>query len=608
MGLDADPTPGDPVLVLSGGQEYLAVADSIDNAAAAMSRLDVDGTVSQAVDALMDTKEDTIAEIRKAYSRYVATGEALMGYASSLERVQSETLAALEQARAARDEADAASGSRDRWQELADGAKDEAEKAEYQRQADEAGGDAEQAASTISSAQGTIETAVSDRDRAAEHAIDRIEEITSSGGLNDGWWDNWGSKLVAAIADIADMISTIAGILAIIVAFIPVVGTALAGVLIVIAAVAAIVSAVANITLAATGERSWADAGIAIAGAALSVIGLGAAAKAATGLAKGIAKSGGFRQALKKGWCKFGFGKCFTAGTSIRTVDGTKAIEDIVVGDKVWTRNLETGADELQVVEETFVRTTTELFHLTINGTAVSTTAEHPFMVQSRGWLDAAFLKVGDLLVTETGTATVDAIQTEQRDDADAVTVYNFHAATNHNYYVYAGETPILVHNAAHVPEGAVYKVDELGRPSGIEAKLTEKTIGGKTKPDVDDPPGYDPNVHQKGHLHGAQLGGSNTHPANFVSQFKRANSPWQRAIEGEVRKVVESGEDVMYKVTPHYSGTADVPHAIHFEGTGTAGYELDFTLMNHENFPKLSESSDLYPKVDGLRFGTRGS
>ena len=57
VGLDADPTPGDPVLVLSGGQEYQEVARSIDNAASAMSRLDVDGTVSQAVDSLMGAKE-----------------------------------------------------------------------------------------------------------------------------------------------------------------------------------------------------------------------------------------------------------------------------------------------------------------------------------------------------------------------------------------------------------------------------------------------------------------------------------------------------------------------------------------------------------------------
>jgi hypothetical protein len=434
-------------LVLSGGQEYLEVADSIDNAASAMSRLDVDGTVSQAVDSLMSAKEDTVSEIRKAHSRYVAAGDALVGYASALERVQSETLAALDRARDAQDAAQAASGSKDRWQELADSAKDEAEKQEYLQKADQAGGDAEQAQSTISSARGTIESAVSDRDRAAEHAVDRIEEITSSDDLNDGWWDNWGSKLVAAIADIADMISTIAGILAIVVAFIPIVGTALAGVLIVIAAVAAIVSAVANIALAATGERSWAEAGIAIAGAALSVIGLGGAAKAATGLAKTIAKAGGFKQAIKNAWCKLGFGACFVAGTPVLTADGTKPIEDIVVGDKVWTRNLVTGLDELQLVAETFVHQTLALYHLTIDGSVVSTTAEHPFMVQDKGWQMAGNLRPGDVLITPEGTTVLEAVEVEEHDLADIVTVYNFHVENNLNYYVHAGDTPVLVHN-----------------------------------------------------------------------------------------------------------------------------------------------------------------
>ncbi|MDR7380932.1 polymorphic toxin-type HINT domain-containing protein [Promicromonospora iranensis] len=486
VGLDADPTPGDPVLVLSGGQEYLEVASSIDNAASSMSRLDVDGTVSQAVDALMATKEDTVGEIRKAHGRYVAAGEALVGYASSLERVQSETLTALDQARDAQDQVQAASGSKDRWQDLADSAKDETEKREYEQKADQAGGEADQAAGVISSAKSTIESAVSDRNRAAEHAIDRIEEITSSDDLNDGWWDNWGSKLVAAIADIADMISTIAGILAIIVAFIPVVGTALAGVLIVIAAVAAIVNAVANITLAATGERSWAEAGLAIAGAALSLIGLGAAAKAATGVAKGISK-GAVKQGLKSGKsCKFGFGKCFVAGTLIHTPDGPRPIEEIRIGDKVWAHDLATGRDELQLVTETFVRTTDELFHLTINGSVVSTTAEHPFMVQGRGWLDAAFLNVGDLLVTPDGTTVpVQAIETAQRTEADAETVYNFHVETHSNYYIYAGNTPILVHNSGHEAEAlGLSREERVARIVG--GKLAKNAKGQDIKVSVD--------------------------------------------------------------------------------------------------------------------------
>lgn len=467
VGLDSDPTPGDPVLVLSGGQDYLEVAGAIDDAAAAMARLDVSGTISQAVDALMETKEDTVSEIRRAHSRYQATGEALVDYAGALERAQTATLAALERARQARAAADDAAGSRDRFQDLADGATDAETKREYQQQADAAGSSADDANRRVSSARSDIESAVNDRDRAAGDAVSRIEDITSGDDLNDSWWDDWGSKVVAAIADVADMVSTIAGLLAVVVAFIPVVGTALAGVLIVVAAVAAIVSALANITLAATGERSWADAGIAIAGAALSVIGLGGAAKAATGLSRTAFKQGfrqGMRSGAKKAWCKVGFGTCFTAGTLVRTPEGDRPIEDLRAGDKVYAHNLATGADELQLVTETFVRRTTTLYHLTIGGHTVTTTDEHPFMVANMGWILARDLQPGDILVTPrrdgapgsgTGTVTLDRIDIEQRDSTrgpdDArgpVTVHNVHVETHHNFYVLAGDLPVLVHNA----------------------------------------------------------------------------------------------------------------------------------------------------------------
>ncbi|WP_229738459.1 polymorphic toxin-type HINT domain-containing protein, partial [Isoptericola cucumis] len=347
----------------------------------------------------------------------------------------------------------------------ADGASDPEEKREYAQQAQAAGGNADDANGQVAAARSTIETATSDRDRAAGDAISRIEDITSGDDLNDGWWDDWGSKVVAAIADIADMVSMVAGLLAVVVAFIPVVGTALAGVLIVVAAVAAIVSALANVTLAATGERSWAEAGIAIAGAALSVIGLGGAAKAATGLSKAAMKQG-VKTGAKKAWCKVGFGTCFTAGTLIRTPDGPDGatpIEDIRAGDKVWAHNLATGADELQTVAETFVRTTSTLHHLTIGGHTVTTTDEHPFMVANMGWVLARDLQPGDILVTPdtgdgTGTVTLDSIRIEQR-DPDAtdgpVTVYNFHVETHHNYYVLAGDLPVLVHNAGgHAARG----------------------------------------------------------------------------------------------------------------------------------------------------------
>ncbi|WP_170044649.1 polymorphic toxin-type HINT domain-containing protein [Luteimicrobium subarcticum] len=467
MGLDIDPTPGEPVLVLAGGRDYLDVASAIDDAASALDRLSVDGTVSAAVDAVMDRKEDVIADIRQAHGRYEAAGNALVTYAGVLDRVQSDTLAALNKAIAALDESADATGTKSRWQQLADDAQDPHEKTVYQHKADAAGDQVTAAHGVVNAAKGDIDTAVSDRDRAADNAISQITDIAAHDDLNDSWWDDWGSKVVAAIADIADVISTIAGILAIVVAFIPVVGTALAGVLLVVAAVAAIVSALANIALAATGERSWLDAGIAIAGAALSVIGLGAAAKAATGISKVALKTGareslaglkglgkgGIKNSLdgfgRKAACKVGFGTCFTAGTLVRTPDGDKPIETLRPGDKVITHDLTAGLDVIETIEETFVRTTTTLYHLSIAGHVVTTTDEHPFMVAGLGWIHARDLTPGDHLVTaagdlQAGTVRLDAVNIERRIE----TVYNICVSSQHNYYVLAGSHTVLVHNS----------------------------------------------------------------------------------------------------------------------------------------------------------------
>lgn len=155
--------------------------------------------------------------------------------------------------------------------------------------------------------------------------------------------------------------------------------------------------------------------------------------------------------------------------------------------------------------------------------------------------------------------------------------------------------------------DGALYRVDDLGRPAGIEAKLTRDSIGGVTDPKVT-PLGLDPNLHQAGHLHGAKLGGPNDHAANFVAQHRRSNSPWQRAIEKEVRGIIEAGEDVTYRVTPKYDGEAVVPSAIRIQAEGSNGYRLDYDLPN-KDLPLYStevKAGNLPKNEHGLRFGTR--
>jgi hypothetical protein len=281
LGLATDPTPGDPVLVLAGGQDYLEVAEAIQRAATNAQRLEVSGsTISEAVDALMEAKDETIGEIQRAHDRYRTAGAALVEYAGVLERVQGETAAALTSAQQAQADAESASSSRSYYLDLVHDVPDE-QKPEYQRLADRYADQADAAAGAVASARSTVETAVADRDRAAERAISRIQDIVSDDGLNDGWWEDWGSDLVAAITDVAGWVSTITGVLALAVCWIPVVGQALAGVLLAVSAVSAAVNAIGNVVLASTGDRSWTEAVVSIAGAALACVGLGGVARVA---------------------------------------------------------------------------------------------------------------------------------------------------------------------------------------------------------------------------------------------------------------------------------------------------------------------------------------
>ena len=59
-----------------------------------------------------------------------------------------------------------------------------------------------------------------------------------------------------------------------------------------------------------------------------------------------------------------------------------------------------------------------------------------------------------------------------------------------------------------------------------------------------------------RGHLLGAQLGGSGDVAENLVTlQQNPATSPIMRGFENQVRAAVEGGQTVNYSVTPIYNG-----------------------------------------------------
>ena len=224
---------------------------------------------------------------------------------------------------------------------------------------------------------------------------------------------------------------------------------------------------------------------------------------------------------------------CFTEGTQI--VVGmnydehgnfanydTKNIEDIQVGDLVYSYNTLTGETELTEVTSTFALTSDHINHLTIideNGDeqVIETTDSHPFWVVtddpdleraasevvdengailyhenlepgSNGfWVEAKDLRVGDVFLGANGelSTLTNIVRVEQE---GGIAVFNFTVEGNHNYYIIAkeyeyGQTSVLVHNAricTHtaaqdwINKGVHVTVDNIrGTKQGVELILT---------------------------------------------------------------------------------------------------------------------------------------
>lgn len=138
-------------------------------------------------------------------------------------------------------------------------------------------------------------------------------------------------------------------------------------------------------------------------------------------------------------------GTCFVAGTLIATENGSLPIEQITVGMMVYATNPETGETELKEVVNSFVRESSELVHITVNGEEITTTPTHPFWVPQRGWTDAIDLRAGDRLQLLNGVyVIIEQVQHELLETP--VTVYNFEVEDYQTYYV--SGSAILVHNA----------------------------------------------------------------------------------------------------------------------------------------------------------------
>jgi RHS repeat-associated protein len=147
----------------------------------------------------------------------------------------------------------------------------------------------------------------------------------------------------------------------------------------------------------------------------------------------------------------------FTPDTKVLMADGTtKAIKDVKIGDEVLATDPETGKTEPEKVTaeikgvglKHLVKVTIDIDGEQGTKTAsVIATDQHPFWVPELDeWIDATALQAGDWLSTGSGTRV--QITSVKRWTALTATVHNLTVSAVHTYYVLAGATPVLVHNA----------------------------------------------------------------------------------------------------------------------------------------------------------------
>lgn len=134
-------------------------------------------------------------------------------------------------------------------------------------------------------------------------------------------------------------------------------------------------------------------------------------------------------------------------------------------------------ADTLEVslkpVLETYIRETSTLVHITVDGEKIISTNDHPYYVNGKGFVNAEALWIGAELVDNNGnTVYVEEIYRQALDN-DTEKVYNFKVDECHTYFV--GRKCILVHNADYSENLIPNKADGLRREESAQKQLNEK-------------------------------------------------------------------------------------------------------------------------------------
>ena len=146
--------------------------------------------------------------------------------------------------------------------------------------------------------------------------------------------------------------------------------------------------------------------------------------------------------------------ECFSGDTVVQTTSGPKRIDEINIGEIVYTFNEAERTIVENLVTETHSNLTRHFYHVNVKGELIKSTGGHPFYdADNEGWLPLKNFNKGMRFLTLSVEAwPVDEIRFEIYDTART---YNLSIEHNHNYFVGPG---ILVHNTKPTitTEGAI--------------------------------------------------------------------------------------------------------------------------------------------------------
>lgn len=136
-------------------------------------------------------------------------------------------------------------------------------------------------------------------------------------------------------------------------------------------------------------------------------------------------------------------GSSLPAGAQVMTPQGSVAIEDLRVGDKVLGYDERSGEVELNKVTRLLTRVATDIVALQLeNGDTLLTTAKHPFLAQG-GWREAGQLERGTILKLAHGRE-VELLAVDHESSLE-IRVFNVEVEPNHTYLI--GPSAAIVHN-----------------------------------------------------------------------------------------------------------------------------------------------------------------